>query len=159
MAKSDRRTAAREAARARKAAREAAEATGQAAAALLKDRWEAAVAALSAAETQLERQVRTIMKEKKLTGRDASAALAAVRKRLERERKTASKQLQARMADVQSTARKQGRALGRAAGQTAQRALASLNIPTREDVGRLTRRVEELARRLDRLRPVRGRRR
>src|ERR671919_808150 len=108
MAKADRKTAAREAARARKAAREAAEATGQAAAALLKDRWEAAVAALSAAETHLEQQVRTLLKEKKLTGRDASAALAAVRKKLERERKSASKQ----MPRLQSSARKQGQALG-----------------------------------------------
>jgi hypothetical protein len=158
MAKSDRRTAAREAARARKAAREAADATGHAAAAVLKDRWERAVAALSAAEMQLEEQVRTIMKERKLTGRDAAAALAAVRKRLERERKSASKQLHARFARLQSSARKQGKALGRAAGQTAQRALASLSIPTREDLGRLTTRVEELAHRLEGLRSRRRRR-
>jgi murein DD-endopeptidase MepM/ murein hydrolase activator NlpD len=107
MAKSDRRTATREGARARKAAREAAEATGQAAAALFRDRWQAAAAALAAAETQVGRQVQALMKEKHLTGRDASAALREARKRLEKERKKAGRELEARLGALQARAAKQ----------------------------------------------------
>ena len=157
MAKGDRKTATREAARARKAAREAAEATGQAAAALFRDRWQAAVAALSAAETQVGRQVQALMKDKQLTGRDASTALRDLRKRLEKERKKAARGLDARIGVLQARVVKEGQALGRSAESAVQRALSALNVPNRADVGRLTRKVEELSRKIDRLRPSRRR--
>jgi hypothetical protein len=157
MARGDRKTATREAARARKAAREAAQATGQAAAALFRDRWQATVAALSAAETQVGRQVQALMKEKHLTGRDASATLRDVRKRLEKERKKAGSELDARLSALQTRAAKEGQALGRSAEKAVQRALGALNVPSRQDVGRLARKVEELSRKLDRMRPGRKR--
>jgi hypothetical protein len=158
MAKADRKTASREAARARKAAREAAQATGSAAAALVRDRWQAAVQALSAAEVQVGRQVQALMKEKHLTGKDASAALRDLRKRLEKERQKAGRDLEARLGQIQTRVLKEGQALRRSSEDAVQRALGALNVPSRQDVGRLTRKVEELSRKIDRLRPARRRR-
>jgi hypothetical protein len=157
MAKSDRKTASREATRARKAAREAAQATGSAAAALFRDRWQAAVTALSAAETQVGKQVQTLMKQKHLTGRDAAAALRELRKRLEKERKKAAKGAGVRLGVIQKRVLKEGQALGRSADAAVQRALGTLNIPTRKEIGRLTHKVEELSRKLDGWRPRRKR--
>jgi hypothetical protein len=157
MARGDRKTATREAARARKAAREAAEATGSAAAALFRDRWEAAVQALTAAETQVGRQVQALMKEKHLTGKDASVALRDLRKRLEKERKKASKDLGLRLGQIQARVRKEGQSLRRSSEDAVQRALGALNVPSRQDIGRLTRKVEELSRKVDRMRPARRR--
>ena len=157
MARGDRKTASREAARARTAARQAAQATGQAAAALFRDRWQAAVQALTAAETQVGRQVQALMKEKHLTGKDASAALRDVRKRLEKERRKAGKGLEARLNDLQARVVKEGQALRRSSEDAVQRALGALNVPSRQDISRLTRKVDELSRRIDRMRP--GRRR
>lgn len=157
MAKSDRKTAAREGTRARKAAREATEATGSAAAALFRDRWQAALAALSAAETQVGKQVKALMKEKHLTGRDASAALRDLGKRLEKERRKAARGLDARLGVLQARVVKEGRALGRSAEGGVERALGALNIPSRQDIGRLTRKVEELSKKVDALRPSRRR--
>ena len=157
MAKSDRKTATREATRAKKAAQEAAQATGSAAAALFRDRWQAAVAALSAAETQVGKQVQTLMKEKHLTGKDASAALRDLRKRLEKERKKAAKGAGARLDVIQTRVLKEGQALGRSADAAVQRALGALNIPSKKEIGRLTRKVEDLSRKLDRMRPRRKR--
>jgi hypothetical protein len=65
--------------------------------------------------------------------------------------------LNATVRDLQSRARKEGRAFVRSAEGTVERALATLNIPSRQEVDRLTRRVEELTHRLDGRRPARAR--
>jgi hypothetical protein len=65
--------------------------------------------------------------------------------------------LNASLRDLQSRARKEGRAFARSAEGTVERALAALNIPSRMEVDRLTRRVEELTRRLNGRRPARAR--
>jgi polyhydroxyalkanoate synthesis regulator phasin len=157
MARRDRNKATREAARARKAAREAAQASGQAAAALFRDRWQAAVGALSAAEAQVGRKVQVLMREKKLTGRDASVAVRDLGKRLEKERKKAGRNLEARLTGLQKRVAKDSQALGRSAEQAVERAMGALNIPSRADVSRLARKVDELSRKLDRLRRARKR--
>ena len=159
MARNDRKTATREATRARKAAGEAASATGSAAAALFRDRWQAAVQALTAAETQVGKQVQALMKEKHITGKDASAALRDLRKRLEKERKKASKDIGVRLGQIQERVVKEGQAIRRSSEDAVQRALGALNVPSREDIGRLTRKVEELSKKVDRsMRPARRRR-
>lgn len=157
MAKSDRNKATREGARARKAAREAAQASGHAAAALFRDRWQAAARALSAAEAQVGRKIQAVMKEKNLTSRDASVAVRDLGKRLEKERKKAGRNLEARLTALQKRVAKDSQALGRSAEQAVERAMGALNIPSRADVGRLARKVDELSRKLDRLRPGRKR--
>jgi poly(hydroxyalkanoate) granule-associated protein len=98
------------------------------------------------------------MKEKHLTGKDASAALRDLRKRLEKERQKAGRDLEARLGQIQTRVLKEGQALRRSSEDAVQRALGALNVPSRQDVGRLTRKVEELSRKIDRLRPARRRR-
>jgi hypothetical protein len=158
MARSDRTKASREAARARKAAGEAAQATGNAAGALLRDRFQTAVQALSAAETQIGRQIQALMKEKHLTGKDASAALRDVRKRLEKERKKAARNVETTLAGLQARLVKEGQAFRRSSEEAMQRTLGALNVPSRQDISRLTRKVDELSKKIDRMRPARRRR-
>jgi poly(hydroxyalkanoate) granule-associated protein len=97
------------------------------------------------------------MKQKGLTGKDASAALRDLRKRLDKERKKAGKDLEARLGQLQARVAKEGQALRRSSEEAVQRALGALNVPSRQDVSRLTRKVEELSRRIDRMRPARRR--
>jgi hypothetical protein len=157
MAKSDRNKATREAARARKAAREAAQASGQAAAALFRDRWRAAVGALSAAEAQVGRQVQAFLKENSRKSPATTATVRDLGRRLDKERKKASRNLDVRLTALQKRVAKDSQALGRSAEQAVERALGALNIPSRADVARLTHKVDELARRLDVRRPARKR--
>lgn len=98
------------------------------------------------------------MKEKHLTGKDASVALRDLRKRLEKERKKASKDLGVRLGQIQARVLKEGQSLRRSSEDAVQRALGALNVPSRQDIGRLTRKVEELSRKVDRIRPARRRR-
>lgn len=97
------------------------------------------------------------MRDKNLTRRDASVAVRDLGQRLEKERKKAGRNLDARLKALQKRVAKDSHALGRSAEQAVERALGALNIPSRADVGRLTRKVEELSRKLDRLRPARKR--
>ena len=53
--------------------------------------------------------------------------------------------------------RREGRAWARSADHAVEHALAALNIPSRQEVDRLTRRVEELTRKLDGRRAARAR--
>ena len=74
------------------------------------------------------------------------------RTRLGQEGRKARKQALARLAELQQRARRDGRALGRSVDDAVARALAALNIPTRQEVRQLSRRVERLSARVDRLR-------
>jgi hypothetical protein len=143
--------------RARKAARKTPVPAGQRAAALVREGWQAAVEALSTAETQVGRQVQAFMKQRQLTGKDASVALRDLRRRLEKERRKAARQLDARLGVIQTRVMREGQALGRSADAAVERALGALNIPSRKDIGRLTNKVEELSKKLDARRPARRR--
>jgi Poly(hydroxyalcanoate) granule associated protein (phasin) len=136
MAKRNRKqTPTRRAAGARRTTRRSPTAAGERALAAVRQHWQAAVGSLSAADTELRRQLRTLKKE------------TASRTRT----------LDAHLKDLQARARKEGRAFARSAEDTVERALGALNIPTRQDVDRLSRKVEELTRKLDRRRGARGR--
>ena len=78
--------------------------------------------------------------------------------RLERERQKAMKQVEGRLAVLQTRAKKERRAVSRMVDEAVQRALAALNIPSRQEVQELTRRVEELSRKIDGFRALDGRR-
>jgi len=133
MAKTTRRsTQGRKSARRR---RPAARPAGERALAALRQRWNGAVGSLSAADAELRRQVLSLKKETTVRTRALNASLA----------------------DLQARARKETRAFARSAEASVTRALAALNIPTRHEVDRLTRRVEELSRKLDGRRPARAR--
>jgi hypothetical protein len=79
----------------------------------------------------------------------AEPVLADLRSRAERERRRALAGLETRLQTVQARLDREGKALGRSIRETVQSTLAALDIPTREEIARLTRRVEALSRRLD----------
>jgi len=111
--------------------------------------WEGTREALGQAEAALQRQLRMLMKRGTARTQEAAEALSAWRGRLQRERRKAVKQMEERFALLQVRARKERRAMGRYADEAVQGALAALNIPSRREVHELTRRVEELSRKID----------
>ncbi len=100
----------------------------------LETTWKDTQAALVSAEAKVEKRVKTWSH------------------RLERERKKALKQVEGRLAVLQTRAKKERRAVTRMVDDAVQRTLAALNIPSRQEVQELTRRVEELSSRIDRFR-------
>ena len=100
----------------------------------LQKTWKDTQAALSSAEATVEKRVKVWSH------------------RLERERKKALKQVEGRLAVLQTRANKERRAVTRMVDDAVQRTLAALNIPSRQEVQELTRRVEELSSRIDRFR-------
>ena len=114
--------------------------------------WKETQAALSSAEATVEKRVRALVKRSGVDTRQARETIAAWRHRLDRERKKAMRQVEGRLAGFQSRARKERRTLARAVDDAVQRALAALNIPSRQEVHTLTRRVTELSRKIDRFR-------
>jgi len=114
--------------------------------------WKDTRAALTSAEATVEKRVRALVKRSGVDTRQITQVLKQWTTRLERERKGALKQLEGRLAVFQTRARKERRALARNADGAVRRALAALNIPSRSEVHDLTRRVEELSRKIDRFR-------
>jgi len=114
--------------------------------------WKETQAALSSAEATVEKRVKALAKRGGVDTRQAGQALQAWGHRLERERKKAVKQIEARVAELQGRARKEKKALTRTVDDAVRRTLAALNIPSRSEVQELTRRVEELSKRIDRFR-------
>ncbi len=96
----------------------------------LEKTWKETRAALSSAEGTVEER------------------LKVWRGRLDRERRKALKQVEGRLSVLQTRARKERRALARMVDEAVQRTLAALNIPSRQEVHELTRRVEELSRKV-----------
>ena len=114
--------------------------------------WKETRAALSSAEATVEKRVKGLAKRSGVDTRQAVATLQAWGKRLERERRKALKQVEGRLAVLQTRARKEQRSLTRTVDAAVQRTLAALNIPSRQEVHELTRRVEDLSRKVDRFR-------
>jgi len=118
----------------------------------LEKTWKDTQAALSSAEATVEQRVKALAKRGGVDTRQAAQTLQAWRHRLERERKKAMKQVEGRLAEFQTRARKERRALSRTVDDAVRRTLAALNIPSRNEVHELTRRVEELSGKIDRFR-------
>ena len=97
---------------------------------MMRETWGAAVSAVTAAEEEMVRQVGGMLRRNKITPRDAGAAIAALRTRLARERRN----------------------LGHTLDAAVHGALASINVPSRQEVAELTRKVDELSRRIQGLR-------
>jgi polyhydroxyalkanoate synthesis regulator phasin len=114
--------------------------------------WADTRAALTSVEAAVEKQVRALVKR---SGWDTKEAAKAVREwtgRVDRERRKATRRLEARLSVLQDRIRKERRGLARGVDDAVRRTLASLNIPSRAEVRELTKRVEELSRRVDRRR-------
>jgi hypothetical protein len=118
----------------------------------LEKTWSETRSALSSAEATVGRRVKALVDRSGVDTRRAARVLDAWRVRLDRERRRALRQVESRLAVLQTRARKEQRALGRTVDDAVQRTLAALNIPSRQEVQQLTRRVEELSRKVGRFR-------
>jgi hypothetical protein len=115
---------------------------------VLKEKWEAAVAALTAAEAQVEQQVRQFVAKNKV-GQDATRTFNDLRQKVERERKKAARELEGRLKGFQGRLKVERKNLGRRVDDAVHRALVAFNIPSRQEVAELTRKVDELSRKID----------
>jgi len=111
---------------------------------VLRETWEAARKSLSAAEAEVERQVRSLMK-----GNDAAETLRHIGTRLERERRKVARELELRVASLQARIQKERKSLSRMVDDAVRGGLAALNIPSRQEINDLTRKVDELTRKID----------
>ena len=69
-----------------------------------------------------------------------------------KERKRGMQELEARLKELQARVKKEGRNVAKLADEAVQSGLAALNIPSRSEVAELTRKVEELSKRVGTLR-------
>jgi poly(hydroxyalkanoate) granule-associated protein len=86
------------------------------------------------------------------------ALVGQIRSRLDTEGRKAYRQLEARLADLQQRLGRDKASLGRRVDETVRGTLARLNIPSRREIAELTRKVEELSRKIDAF-PARSRKR
>ncbi|HWX24273.1 MAG TPA: phasin family protein [Vicinamibacteria bacterium] len=116
---------------------------------VLKSTWDATLEALASAESEVQHQVKGLMKRNRLAAKDAQAIVQKLGGRVAQERKRALKELEIHARSLQTRLQKERKTLGRIVRETVEGALASLNIPTRVEVANLTRKVEELSRKID----------
>jgi poly(hydroxyalkanoate) granule-associated protein len=123
----------------------------------IREAWEAGIESLATAESEIEKQVRRLIKKNKLSAKDARTLLRGLGTQLAAQRKRAGKELDARLKTLQARVKKERKSLSRVVDDAVRSALAAFNIPSRREVADLTRRVEELSRKIDafRRRPAR----
>ena len=118
----------------------------------LEQTWKDTRAALGSAEAKIERRVQELVKRSGVDTGQARKTLVSWRHRLDRHGRKAMKQVEGRIAGLQTRARKERRVVGRAVDDAVKRTLAALNIPSRQEIHDLTHRVEELSQKIDRFR-------
>jgi len=118
---------------------------------LLKHTWDTTLASLAGAQADLEKQVKSLLKRNRIDASDASALLQSLNAAFVRERKQAVKALDGRVKSLQTRIAKERKAVGKRIDGAVQSALGSLNIPSRSEVAELTRKVEALSGKVDRL--------
>lgn len=118
----------------------------------LRTTWNNTVDTLTSAEQQVEKQVKGLLKKNTLNVGEAADRLKHLQARVEKERKKGLKQFEARFKSLQARAKKERHNVAKLASEAVQSTLAALNIPSRHEVAELTRKVDELSRRIDRLR-------
>lgn len=114
----------------------------------LRDTWEATLSSLSAAETELEKQVRAIMKGKGL-GADAAASVRQLGHRLQKERRKLGREIESRVTSLQARVKKERKSLAKMVDEAVRGTLAAVNIPSRQEINDLTRKVDALTRKID----------
>lgn len=124
----------------------------QQAAKAVRDTWNSALAALSEAEADVEKQVKHLLKANRIDAKDAGTLVKSLNAALDRGRHNAMKELETRLAEIQERLAKERHALGKAVGETVQSTLATFNIPSRKEVAELTHKVDALSRKIDALR-------
>lgn len=118
----------------------------------LRETWSATLATLASAEAEVEKQIRTLLKNNNISAKDARSALKDLRTRIDRERRKGLKQLDSRLQGLQTRIRKERKNVSRMVEEGVQSALAALNIPSRKEVADLTAKVEQLSRKIDTVR-------
>lgn len=126
--------------------------TPQEAGEMIKHTWESTLASLNEAQQGLEKQVKSLLKRNKIDASDAGALMDSLNAAIDRERKKALKQIEARVKHLQARVEKERKVLARTIDGAVQSTLGTLNIPSRREVAELTRKVEALSARIDRLR-------
>lgn len=141
---------------ARKAASKRAQAAprsrAERAARAVRDTWQSALAALSEAEGDVEKQVRHLLAQNRIDASDAGTLLKTLNQALERGRHNAAKELETRVASLQERISAERQSLRRAIDEGVQSTLATFNIPSRKEVAELTHKVDALSRKIDALR-------
>lgn len=115
----------------------------------IKRTWNDTVEALSTAEARVEKEIRGLLKRNRISTRDAATAVKDVRALIGRERKKGMKELEARFASLSARVRKEGKSASRKVDDAVLAALATFNIPSRTEVHELTRKVNELSKKID----------
>jgi len=119
---------------------------------VLREGWKTALEALSKAEAGVETRVKALLRNNKLNVEDGAELLREFRKSVDNERQRAMKDLEVRLSGLQQRVRKEGKNVAKMADDAVQSGLAALNIPSRREVALLTRKVEELSKRIGTLR-------
>jgi len=114
--------------------------------------WQDALHRLEGAEKQVETEIRSFIDRRGLSTQEASALWKRWNSRLERESRKTARRLEHGLADLQARARKESHAFGRMIDDAVQGTLAALNIPSRQEVQQLTRKVNQLSRKIDGIR-------
>jgi hypothetical protein len=124
----------------------------------LRQAWKSGLEAASRAEADVEKQVRHFLKKNERAV-EVQEALKELRTRFDKERKKAARELRGRLSGLQTRLRKDRRTLARLVEDGVHSTLVTLNIPSRKEIGELTRKVEELSRKIDGVSPRARRRR
>ncbi len=114
-----------------------------------------AVGQLRSVEAKVEKQVRHLVRGKKLGRKEAARALQGLRRRVNKERRAAMKRIDGGLRGLQDRVRRDGQTASRLAEDAVRRTLAALNIPSRREIIELTHKVDELSRRISTLKPRR----
>ncbi len=117
----------------------------------LRTAWEQTQHAVGRAQVEAEKQVKLVLKRNKIGGRHADEVLKDLAKRFQKERKKAQHGLETQLHTLAGRVHKERRAAGKRLGDAVEQTLAGLNIPSRREVADLTKKVEELSRKIDAL--------
>ncbi len=115
----------------------------------LQNAWAQTLAAIHNAQAEAEKQIHLLLKKNKLDAKDAAGVVAHLRTRLDKERKAALKQLESQAGKLQHRLDKERKAVSKLVDDAVRNALAAVNIPSREEVVTLSRKVDELSRKID----------
>jgi len=132
----------------RKARKPSKESFAQATGRVIKEKWDTTVKSIASAQSQMEKQIQKLVRKNKL-GSDAAKALKDFRARAEKEGRKAVKNVESRLSTLQARVDRERRNLGRLIDDGVHATLVALNIPSRQEVAELTRKVNELSRKID----------
>jgi exonuclease VII large subunit len=115
----------------------------------LRKTWNETVQALKTAEARTQKEVRGLLQRNKISTKDAATMLKDVRALVARGRKKGVKQMETRFARVQARVSQERRNVAKRVDNAVQSALAAFNVPSRQEIHELTRKVNELSKKID----------